>query len=1161
MNPNNLQPGQPINTEDAMNDAPENMEQDDREAYNAWAKMSQEEAAAKSDAFANEFAGETNENSKTGKERTETQFDLYPRQAGETNEEYSARLKRMNEMKAQFDAEHPVEEPAEPVDKYKEMVEKRVESGDLKREDADKYLEKRDQMVEEREQKAAEEAENQAAMDSFAEKQEAEKMDLAERIRKEVPEALEFLEKHPELKTEMAAAVKKLEELEAIANIKEDAESKIDAELAARNEKFMNAVEAFNTAAKAREEAEATLRKIEENHNPSDADHEAYNEAEKAYKEADEAMKAAEEEKKRVDAEYDEFEKATREDAEKRTEELTNNIETRDAEVDEKREAYNEDFEKAQAELQDAKAANEQARAKMAELEKRAEAGENIADAEFQAAEDEIHASEKAVADAEGKIDALKAEAAKVDSAEEAGAEAGEAEKAEAVEAAEAGEAEVETTAEKDVDPEFEKFKESYLSDPDWRAIYTRNGVFDEESCVAAIKNMYEAKKKADAEDAAKAAETKPAEVVEMAAEEEPEAEDGFETVEQRGLFAKLKNFFKGNKRSKAGAERAMKKGGLTGWRKLAYAGLLALVVGVSGANMMQGALPSKGPDVQPTVVQAAEIPTPEKVENEDTKEVDNTADLNKAAEDISLKVDLNAEKGEDLSNLVDTTSYGENIEVNISYGDFDGTTEFLDYSEKHGNHNLTKELYDMDNESLTDVQKAEQIAEGLANVLDDPIEQGQFAGLGGADVVIDGKVNGIVGLESMDEVLDRSMQDDELRMALADYNKEMYRNLVDNYDLQVEHRDKGSLHYSLYAYEMTLEDGTTDINYAIDKNGVVAQEAFDALQFMDEDGNNVLDSNEIGGYKYNFLKAVGIIAEDATDEEAQDVMSKIRIIGFSGKCGQLIWEKVTPDTGSESTGSENTGTEDTGTENTGSESTGTEDTGTESTGTEDTGTEGTGTEDTGTETETGTESEDTGTETETGTESEDTGTETETGTESEDTGTETETGTESEDTGTEIETGTESEDTGTETETGDETDDGKTDILPGNPDDGWTVIDQPTQEETGPTTEAERTPVDEGGNGFVNDETPGSSSGLADDNFLNGGDQGGGGDTDATYDGSDTSGYDNGAQQEQGTQTVDEPSTPEEVNQVNDSEANPESAGEDKPDGEGASEAMDRLG
>ena len=52
------------------------------------------------------FAGETNKNSKTGAVRTYSEFDIYPRKKGETNEEYGARLKKMHEETAKYQAEY-----------------------------------------------------------------------------------------------------------------------------------------------------------------------------------------------------------------------------------------------------------------------------------------------------------------------------------------------------------------------------------------------------------------------------------------------------------------------------------------------------------------------------------------------------------------------------------------------------------------------------------------------------------------------------------------------------------------------------------------------------------------------------------------------------------------------------------------------------------------------------------------------------------------------------------------------------------------------------------------------------------------------------------------------------------------------------------------------
>lgn len=58
------------------------------------------------------FAGERNINDKTGKERTFSEFDVYPRQPGESSEEYGKRLKEMHEKTAKYLAEQAAKEEA-----------------------------------------------------------------------------------------------------------------------------------------------------------------------------------------------------------------------------------------------------------------------------------------------------------------------------------------------------------------------------------------------------------------------------------------------------------------------------------------------------------------------------------------------------------------------------------------------------------------------------------------------------------------------------------------------------------------------------------------------------------------------------------------------------------------------------------------------------------------------------------------------------------------------------------------------------------------------------------------------------------------------------------------------------------------------------------------
>ena len=88
-----------IAEEKAKAEAEEKAKTPDDKAYEEWSNMTKEELDARSDAYANDFAGETNINGNTGKERSYNLFDIYPRLEGESKEDYGKShqlLKRIN---------------------------------------------------------------------------------------------------------------------------------------------------------------------------------------------------------------------------------------------------------------------------------------------------------------------------------------------------------------------------------------------------------------------------------------------------------------------------------------------------------------------------------------------------------------------------------------------------------------------------------------------------------------------------------------------------------------------------------------------------------------------------------------------------------------------------------------------------------------------------------------------------------------------------------------------------------------------------------------------------------------------------------------------------------------------------------------------------------
>ena len=987
---NRFEAGQPINTDDAMNDMPKNANdvfaqrmqervadgtytqekadkllekaralseenarnQAETDAYNAWANMTPADFEARENKVEEEYDPVST-------------FQIYPRMQGETSAEYGKRLSEIKAAENQYLEEHPeptVEKAA--MSAYRDMVNRRVESGDLKSDEAEAMIQRREEQYAEMEAEKQAEMENTKAADSFAERQEQEKMAMAERIRKEVPEALEFLEKHPELKPEMVAAVRKLEELEKISEINEQADQKLNEEMARRNETFMKAVEAFNAAARA----------------------------------------------------------------------------------------------------------NEAARAKMAGLEADARNGKAVSEEEFKAVEDEIHATEDMMNKIQKSLDFYKGDQKEsgekldewVDYKRATDKDQEFIDKLEAVEDKKAGK-DTENVTEKDGDGDGGKDIEIVAGKDDPEIVAGK----DDPEIVAG--------KDKDGEKTSE--------------------EEELETAAKKGLFNKMRNFLGLNEQAGNGIRSALRHSKSA---KAIFVTALSAVIISSLGGFFLTHLGNKSEVFAQTQV---------KVEQGTNQKM---PDLNELARRSLNVVDDSAERKEVLDDLVNTKAYGHDIEVNINEGDWSGTSSFFD-ADKHGKFDLVSPVTDL--EALKDMknhEKAEAIAEGLSQKIDDPTLMTEIAAAMG-NVKVDGEGKNIQSLSDWNDILRSAQDDDVFRNNLLESIKEGedgWRDMVSKNDLKLNHVNKGAIYISPYAVNIAEQGENPNLMMFVHQE-VTATEDLDCLDFVDKNtGKSILDANKIGGYKYNYLKACNLIPENATDEAAQKIMAKYKVLGFSQVCSQLLIEHVKTgsgtelDTGTEGTGEEGTGTEGTGEEGTGTEGTGEEGTGTEGTGEEGTGTEGTGEEGTGTE---GTGIEGTGTEDEFNSG---------------------------------IETGI---NTGTEVEP-----DNAINVVPKTEErvanEYWdkasvTDYDQSTRGEVVDTAKSTKT--------SVNQEITGSSSNTAQDDFLKGGIQStGNAATDAKYDGSNTEGWrGNTPSTETGTQNIQEPTTPAEVNAINDSAANQGSA------------------
>ena len=1074
---NRFEAGQPINTDDAINDMPKNANdvfaqrvqervadgtytqekadkllekararseekarnQAETDAYNAWANMTPADFEARENKVEEEYDPVST-------------FQIYPRMQGETSAEYGKRLSEIKAAENQYLEEHPeptVEKAA--MSAYRDMVNRRVESGDLKSDEAEAMIQRREEQYAEMEAEKQAEVENAKVADSFAERQEQEKMAMAERIRKEVPEALEFLEKHPELKPEMVAAVRKLEELEKISEINEQTDQKLNEEMVRRNETFMKAVEAFNAAARANEAARAKMAGLEADaRNGKTVSEEEFKAVEDEIHATEVNMQEANAAKQGAEDNYNAVEAATRAAAEKQTADINKRINFYDRAVAEEQEYYNVNVSSLREKMAETEAANEAARAKMAGLEADARNGKTVSEEEFKAVEDEIHATEDMMSKIQKSLDFYKGDQKEsgekldewVDYKRATDKDQEFIDKLEAAEAEKAGK-NTENVAEKDGDGDGDEDIEIVAGKDDPEIVAGK----DDPEIVAGKD-----------EDGEKTSE-----------------EEELETAAKKGLFNKMRNFLGLNEQAGNGIMSALRHSKIA---KAIFVTALSAVILNSLGGFFSKHLEDKSKDLAQNQV---------KVEQGTNQKM---PDLNELARRSLNVVDDSAERKEVLDDLVNTKAYGHDIEVNINEGDWSGTSSFFD-ANKHGKFDLVSPVTDL--EALKDMknhEKAEAIAEGLSQKIDDPTLMTEIAAAMG-NVKVDGEGKNIQSLSDWNDILRSAQDDDVFRNNLLESIKEGedgWRDMVSKNDLKLNHVDKGDTYISPYAVNIAEQGENPNLMMFVHQE-VTATEDLDCLDFVDRNtGESILDANKIGGYKYNYLKACNLIPENATDEAAQKIMAKYKVLGFSQVCSQLLIEHVKTGSGTElDTGTEGTGEEGTGTEGTGEEGTGTEGTGEEGTGTEGTGIEGTGTED---EFNSG------------------------------------------------IETGI---NTGTEVEP-----DNAINVVPKTEErvanEYWdkasvTDYDQSTRGEVVDTAKSTKT--------SVNQEITGSSSNTAQDDFLKGGIQStGNAATDAKYDGSNTEGWrGNTPSTETGTQNIQEPTTPAEVNAINDSAANQGSA------------------
>ena len=1082
---NRFEAGQPINTDDAMNDMPKNANdvfarrmqervadgtytQEEADKLLEKARARSEEKArnqAETDAY-NAWANMTPADFEARENKVEEEYDpvstfqIYPRMQGETSAEYGKRLSEIKAAENQYLEEHPepmVEKAA--MSAYRDMVNRRVESGDLKSDEAEAMIQRREEQYAEMEAEKQAEVENAKVADSFAERQEQEKMAMAERIRKEVPEALEFLEKHPELKPEMVAAVRKLEELEKISEINEQADQKLNEEMVRRNETFMKAVEAFNAAARANEAARAKMAGLEADaRNGKTVSEEEFKAVEDEIHATEVNMQEANAAKQGAEDNYNAVETATRAAAEKQMADINKRINFYDRAVAEEQEYYNVNVSSLREKMAETEAANEAARAKMAGLEADARNGKAVSEEEFKAVEDEIHATEDMMNKIQKSLDFYKSDQ------KESGEKL----------------------------DEWVDYKRA--TDKDQEFIDKIEAAEDKK----AGKGTENVTGKDGDGDGGKDIEIVAGKDIEIVAGKDKDGEknpggDELDTAAKKGLFNKMRNFLGLNEQAGNGIRSALRHSKSA---KAIFVTALSAVIISSLGGFFLTHLGNKSEVFAQNQV---------KVEQGTNQKM---PDLNELARRSLNVVDDSAERKEVLDDLVNTKAYGHDIEVNINEGDWSGTSSFFD-ADKHGKFDLVSPVTDLEAlKGMEKHEKAEAIAEGLSQKIDDPTLMTEIAAVMG-NVEIGGKGKNIQSLSDWNDILRSAQDDDVFHNKLLKSIKEGedgWRDMVSKNDLKLNHVNKGAIYISPYAVNIAEQGENPNLMMFVHQE-VTATEDLDCLDFVDRNtGKSILDANKIGGYKYNYLKTCNLIPENATDEAAQKIMAKYKVLGFSQVCSQLLIEHVKTDGGGDKTKTS---------------------AGNEGETTTSAGNEGETTTSVGNEGETITPS---AVEGETTTPS---AVEGETITPS---AVEGETITPS---AVEVDNNIVPGSVGNEGET-------TFKVVPKTEErvanEYW---DEPSVTDYEQSTGGEVINTAKSTNTNVNQEITGNSSNTAQDDFLKGGIQStGNAATDAKYDGSNTEGWrGNTPSTETGTQNIQEPTTPAEVNAINDSAANQGSA------------------
>ncbi len=255
--------------------------------------------------------------------------------------------------------------------------------------------------------------------------------------------------------------------------------------------------------------------------------------------------------------------------------------------------------------------------------------------------------------------------------------------------------------------------------------------------------------------------------------------------------------------------------------------------------------------------------------------------------------VDVDQGDGEVLSNTIHSHSYDDEIEVDIDPGEYEGDSKFRTDEKYHFGPSLVVEQ----TEGMSKSEKVKLELEDFLDRQDEPTLNTMSSVIFGTEIegLNLGRDNRIDSTPEMTRLANAMLENGDLRQDVYERNRQAWADLLEQSNVQEYTLEAGTRYNSFDEIVVPYEDGHEELRIGVNNSDIIASEDATVLRILSqEDGQNLLDVNEIGSAKYNILKAAGKIPNNISDEEALAIMAEYEVLGIKLDCGgQIVYVRI----------------------------------------------------------------------------------------------------------------------------------------------------------------------------------------------------------------------------------------------------------------------------